>query len=138
MNGDGRRPAPVALVGCAEGERHDLGARCVRLVLEDRGWRVRFLGADVPLEEWSALQRETRAGLVAVSFSCIRAPADVLRCVRRLSAEYDAARPYALVMGGGATPELELPPRSPFRDLRYFTDTAGLLRWLAVTRTGAS
>ncbi|MEQ9570445.1 MAG: helix-turn-helix domain-containing protein, partial [Longimicrobiales bacterium] len=39
---------PVAVVGSMEGDRHNLGGLCVRLVLERAGWDVYFLGADVP------------------------------------------------------------------------------------------
>lgn len=135
-NGALSEGAPVALIGCADGERHDLGARCVQLALEESGWSVRFLGADVPMEEWTALQRETRAALVGVSFSPLRAPADVLRCVRRLSDDYDPDRPHLLALGGGAALEPTLPSPGPFPDLRYFTGTGDLLRWLAVTGVG--
>lgn len=133
--GDG---SPVAVIGCADGERHDLGARCVQIALEGNGWKVRFLGADVPMEEWTALQQETGAALVGVSFSPLRAPADVLRCVRRLSEDYDPDRPHLLALGGGAAVDSTLASPGPFRDLRYFTGTGDLLRWLAVAGSVAT
>lgn len=139
---------PVALVGCAEGERHVIGANAVRLLLEQRGWQVRFLGADVPVDSWEELQKEYRADLVCISFSSLRAWADVVRTVRRLGESYDPVRSYALALGGGMVrPELlpagigsGRPPSEdlasllaspPFEALRVFRSTAEFADWLA-------
>lgn len=126
----GSDPERVALVGCAEGERHVLGARCVRIALELEGWEVRFLGADVPLEEWITLQREYGARLLCISYSRMRCHADLLRATRLLASAYDSQRSYALALGGAA--RVEAPPSGawPFSDLRFFPDTAGLASWL--------
>lgn len=139
---------PVSLVGCAEGERHVLGANAVRLLLEQRGWQVRFLGADVPVDSWEDLQKEYDAGLVCISYSSLRGWGDVVRTVRRLGEAYDPARPYALALGGGMVrPELRpgvggsdrppsedlgiLPASPPFDALRVFPGTAEFVDWLA-------
>lgn len=138
----------VALVGCAEGERHALGSHCLRLVLEQGGWEVRFLGPDVPIDAWSDLQREYAARLVCISFSSIRARGDVLRTVDRLAATYDPRLPYALALGGGmvaseeggdrgeaeSAPPGELsglsdPP--PFRAVGAFPGTAEFMTWVS-------
>jgi len=37
-------PRLVAIVGCARGEKHELGALMVRLTLEESGWKVIYLG----------------------------------------------------------------------------------------------
>ncbi|MFP2908642.1 B12-binding domain-containing protein, partial [Pyxidicoccus sp. 3LFB2] len=42
---------PRAVVTCAPGERHLLGARLVSQVLALDGWHVRFLGADTPARD---------------------------------------------------------------------------------------
>lgn len=147
-----RTSGRVALVGCAEGERHAIGANAVRLLLEQRGWQVRFLGADVPVDSWEELQKEYNADLVCISFSSLRAWGDVVRTVRRLAETYDPNRSYALALGGSMvhTPsarrddrnggegkgfpeeELEkLPEATPFDALRVFPGTVEFIEWLA-------
>lgn len=125
-----RSPASVALVGAVEGERHALGARCVRVALERAGWEVRFLGPDVPMEEWATLQRAYGARLVGVSFSRMRSRADLLRCTRRLAEAYDAAHPYVLALGGGA--RVDGPPEGPwpFTAVRFFPGVTPFASWL--------
>lgn len=41
--------APVVLLACPAGERHDMVLLCVTLMLRERGVRTRFLGADTPV-----------------------------------------------------------------------------------------
>jgi methanogenic corrinoid protein MtbC1 len=41
-------PKPCALLAAVEGEQHALGLRMAADLLEDRGYRVAYLGADVP------------------------------------------------------------------------------------------
>lgn len=97
----------VALVGATSGDQHHLGAYCVRLVLESRGWEVHYLGADTPAEEFAALQRSRGAGLVCISFSPPASAAHMRRSLDVLAEFYRAERPYHLVFGGQAGPALE-------------------------------
>ncbi len=91
---------PTAVVGSMEGDRHSLGAHCVRLSLERHGWQVRFLGADVPAEDFAAMQHSSAAHLVCISFAPPHGAADMKRAVRILGASYHPAHPYALALGG--------------------------------------
>ena len=91
---------PVAIVGSMEGLRHGIGALAARVLLERRGWEVYFLGTDVPVEDFAAMQRSRGAELICVSFSQPATGADMRRCVRILSEFYDPTRPYALALGG--------------------------------------
>jgi methanogenic corrinoid protein MtbC1 len=100
---DGSLPepsAPVAVVGTVEGNQHHLGALIVRVVLERRGWEVCYLGPDVPVEDFDAMQRSRGATMVCVSLPPPAAGGDVARVVRVLGERYDASRPYALAIGG--------------------------------------
>ena len=92
----------TAVVGSMEGNQHHLGGLCVRLVLERFGWRVLYLGPDVPVEDFATLQRSRGAQLVCVSFASPAIQADVNRCVRILAEFYSRAHPYSLALGGGA------------------------------------
>jgi MerR family transcriptional regulator, light-induced transcriptional regulator len=64
-----RRP-PVGksiLIGCVEGELHDVGARICADVLDLHGFDVRFLGANVPTDCLLSFVEHTRPHLVALS-----------------------------------------------------------------------
>ncbi len=98
LSAEGDRP--VAVIGSMEGLRHSIGALAVRVLLERRGWDVFFLGSDVPVEDFAAMQRSRGADLVCVSFSLPATGADMRRCVRILSEFYDSTQPYSLALGG--------------------------------------
>lgn len=127
-----REDAPTAIVGAMEGDRHHLGALCVRLLLERSGWRTFYLGADVPIEDFAAIQRARGAALVCVSFAAPNTAADMQRCIRILGEFYDPAHPYALALGGdiGAPPLLDDLSR-PFEGLEVFETTEQFERALA-------
>lgn len=92
--------APVAVVGTLEGNLHHMGSMCVRILLEALGWRVHYLGPDVPLEDFAVVQRGREADLVCISLTPPAATGDVARAVDTLGRFYDAGRPYALAFGG--------------------------------------
>jgi DNA-binding transcriptional MerR regulator len=46
----GVRHRRTALLACLPGEAHDLGLVMLGLLLQGRGWRVAFLGADTPVD----------------------------------------------------------------------------------------
>ncbi len=101
--GDPTLAGPVgrcAIVGTMEGHRHGLGSLCVRILLERKGWDVYYLGADVPVEDFAAMQKSRGADLICVSFSPPATGADMRRCVRILSEFYDPQHPYSLALGG--------------------------------------
>lgn len=126
---EAEREAPFALVACPESAHHELGALLVRLILEERGWRVLYLGADVPAEEIGWQQQQWRAELVALSFVPPLTRADVLRTLRVLGQLYDEARPYTLVLGGGGAAEVG-DIHGPFRSIHIFQNLSDFARWL--------
>jgi excisionase family DNA binding protein len=111
----------IAVVGAMEGDRHHLASLCLRIMLERRGWHVFYLGADVQVEDFAAIQRQHEASLVCVSFAPPNTGADMQRCVRILSEFYDPAAPWSLVMGGSVHP---IPDPdgldAPFEEFRIF------------------
>lgn len=125
--GEPRRDAgaPVAVLGSMEGDRHNVGGLCVRLVLERRGWDVYFLGADVPVEDFAAMQRSRSAGLVCISFAPPNTAADMKRALRILGEFYERGQPYTLVLGGDLAEAPFLDDVDlPFRELGIFGSTA--------------
>lgn len=59
--------APLALTGTPAGQRHEFGALLAGVVATCEGWRVRFLGPDLPASEIARVARHLGAGMVALS-----------------------------------------------------------------------
>src|SRR5688572_25470473 len=64
---DASAAAPVVLLACPPGERHDMVLLCVALMLRERGVRVRFLGADTPIPAVLTAARRTGADAVVLA-----------------------------------------------------------------------
>lgn len=86
------------VLGCVEGERHVLGLRMLADLFRQHGWRVLFLGADVPNADWIRLAIRVNADLVAISTSAER----LLPQVQGLIGELRAALPQVEITVGGA------------------------------------
>jgi len=121
---------PLALVGSIEGDQHHLGSMCIRLLLEHRGWRVRYLGPDVPVDEFANMQKSHAADLVCISFSPPMTGADMERCARVLGEMYDAESPYRLALGGSALADTEIPESAPFHDIGIFGGAEDFREWV--------
>jgi len=88
---------PRAIVACAQGERHDFGARMVADLLALDGWDERFLGADVPVEDLVRKVGELAPKVVALSVTLphhVRMAESAIRLVR-------ATLPAAKILLGG-------------------------------------
>jgi methanogenic corrinoid protein MtbC1 len=58
---------PFALVGCAPGELHELGAMFLAIFLRRAGFRVVYLGQNVPLDSLLGMVRAQHPDVVCVS-----------------------------------------------------------------------
>jgi MerR family transcriptional regulator, light-induced transcriptional regulator len=124
--------APVALVATCEGCRHEFGAMMVRLTLETQGWRVIYLGGDVPMEDIAAQQRRANARLICISLVPPLVQSDVHRTIRALSAHYDGSTDVRLALGGAATSGLYLNGMEhPFSEIRLFDRIEPFVDWAA-------
>ena len=88
---------PRVIVACAQGERHDFGARMVADLLALDGWDERFLGADVPVEDLVRKVRKLTPKVVAISVTLshhLRMAESAIRLVRE-------ALPTAKILLGG-------------------------------------
>lgn len=61
------REAPAIVVATPSGHRHEIGAMIAAALAGSEGWRVLFLGADLPAEEIARTAREVDARAVALS-----------------------------------------------------------------------
>ncbi|MEZ4235952.1 MAG: MerR family transcriptional regulator [Myxococcota bacterium] len=97
--GAGPATGPSAVCALAPGERHELGLLAVAIRLALAGWRVTWLGADLPLDELCDHVAAERPRLVCVSTMVGAEPVTVRQWARRL---VGAAPPGTAVVMGGA------------------------------------
>jgi len=99
------RGAPVVLLACPPGERHDMVLLCVSLMLRERGIRTRFLGADTPLQAIVGAARMMDADAVVLAATRATALTAQASAWRRLAAD----RPlYAAGRGADETTVAEI------------------------------
>lgn len=92
--------APSALVACAEGEYHTLGAQIATDFLLAKGWRVWFLGQSLPATDLiSAVNQHLPQVVILSATTEERIPA-VRDAVERLKA-WRGGQPLPLIVGGG-------------------------------------
>ena len=100
MRSLGRRGgAATALVATPTGERHAIGAALVGAAAAADGWRVLYLGADVPANEIAAAAIAARVRVVAVSITYI---GDGAATVAELRALRTLLPPTVVLLAGGA------------------------------------
>lgn len=92
--------APALVVATPVGQVHEMGALITALVAETAGWRVDYLGTDLPAEEIAATVRQKEARAVALSL--VYPPDDprIPNELRRLRRQLPAGA--ALIVGGDA------------------------------------
>jgi hypothetical protein len=62
-------PAPVLLCACPEGERHELGLLTFAYTMQQVGWHICYLGADLPIHELQYACQHLQPALVALSLT---------------------------------------------------------------------
>lgn len=88
----------TVVLGCVEGEQHTIGLRMAADLLRKHGWRVLYLGANVPMSDWVQFASRVSADAVALSVNAQRNAT----AAKTLIAALRQARPNLLVMVGGA------------------------------------
>ncbi|HKP10639.1 MAG TPA: B12-binding domain-containing protein [Blastocatellia bacterium] len=102
----------LALVGCAEGELHQLAAMLVRDLLESEGWRVIYFSSPTPLFSFAEAVDRFKPQLVCISITM----ADNIERARR---DYEDLRRAAdryhtkVVLGGAALTDAAVRARFP-------------------------
>ena len=112
--------APLALTGTPAGQRHEFGALLAGVVAAYEGWRVRFLGPDLPAAEIARATEKLGARMVALSAVHPRLDAtgvqEVLEVRRRLPLNV-----RVVIGGAGADPH-----RERWRDANIVSPTSFL------------
>lgn len=89
--------APVIIASTPAGELHEFGAMMASVVAAQAGWRVRYLGPNLPAEVLADCARTT--GAKAIALSIVHATENpILKEVRRLTTLVDSG--VSIVVGG--------------------------------------
>lgn len=99
--GWGRGFGPRALLACPPGEQHDLGLIAFGLALRARGWRIAYLGGDMPIESVISAARAVDPAFVVLS------AADAERFGRSIAELKSLARTQSICLGGAGAGEAE-------------------------------
>jgi MerR family transcriptional regulator, light-induced transcriptional regulator len=94
--------APVersVLLACVEGNNHAVGLRMVADAFQLAGWRVHYLGADVPTRALIAHAADSKPQLIGLSVSFPHQLAAVTAVIQGLTDCFGAARPGVIVGG---------------------------------------
>jgi MerR family transcriptional regulator, light-induced transcriptional regulator len=123
--------APVFVAAAPSGERHEIGALLAAAAAASEGWRVVYLGADLPAEDIAAAAVSTGARAVGVSVVFAEDRQNVAAEIRSLRERLPASVP--LLVGGMASAALARDTGDA--DVIYITDLealrASLRRWKA-------
>lgn len=103
--GSGPADGPRIACATAPGEQHELGLLAVALKLALGGWRVTWLGADLPVAELARMARTVRPRAIAVSVMQTMEVADVRSLAGRLRVAIDPG--VVVFLGGPAVRGLE-------------------------------
>ncbi len=99
----GQNGAPTVLVATPAGDRHAIGAALVGAAAAVEGWRVLYLGADLPAEEIVLAARAASVRVVALSVLYMENEQRVLGELRAVRAALPA-EVVLLVGGAGVSP----------------------------------
>lgn len=64
--------APKVMVGCAPDELHQIGSLMFAILLRDSGYRVEFLGPDIPLDDLALYVADEKPRLLVISATLTR------------------------------------------------------------------
>jgi methanogenic corrinoid protein MtbC1 len=121
---ESRADGPLIVCATLPGERHGLGLQMAALVAAVAGWRVLYLGTEVPPEQIASTVAETGARAVAVSVS--RATAGPSTTMGLAGVRRDLPERVPLFVGGEGAPG-ELPGVDTVGDFDRFRDRLGTL-----------
>jgi methylmalonyl-CoA mutase cobalamin-binding domain/chain len=94
--------APTVLVATPANQRHELGAKIVATTAATEGWRVVFLGADLPADAIANAAIQSQASLVALSMIFPLDDPELAPEVLRLRSQLP---PRVLIVAGGPAAE---------------------------------
>jgi DNA-binding transcriptional MerR regulator len=115
------REGPEALCACLPGERHEVGLLSAAVILKDAGFRITYLGADMPLRDIRITTTNRRPRLLVVAAAMTPQPR-VVEELRKILND-PSLTSQAVLVGGAGMRDLELGER-----VTYVADLAHLDR----------
>lgn len=109
--------APEAICAGAPGELHEFGLMSVAIHLATRGWRVTYLGADLPLEDLGVVVSAREPALVCTSLIRSSSPGECEELATRMRGLVPPGAMIALG-GRGLPPDLASRPEENIYFLR--------------------
>ena len=122
--------APRLVVATPAGEQHELGAMLVAAAAAQEGWRVIYLGANLPSAEITSAARQVHARAVALSLIAARGH-DVVTEIRATARALPEGT--SLLIGGRTAEEVERDARAG--GVRVLADITALRRALRAIRS---
>jgi methanogenic corrinoid protein MtbC1 len=122
--------APRLIVATPAGEQHELGAMLVAAAAAQEGWRVVYLGANLPSAEIVAAAQEVQARAVALSLIAAQGH-DVVAELRATAGGLPEGT--SLLVGGRSAEQVT--SETPMRSVRVLGDIAALRRALRAIRS---
>ncbi|MDR3574638.1 MAG: cobalamin-dependent protein [Anaerolineaceae bacterium] len=80
-----RKNAPYILCGCAPTEQHEIGALMLSVMLRSKGFRVEFLGPDVPIDDLVEYARFEHPQLILLSTTMRNSVSELFRLDEKLN-----------------------------------------------------
>lgn len=80
-----RRNAPHILAGCAPSEQHEIGSLMVAILLRQAGYRVEYLGPDIPLNDLIEYAGEELPNMVILSATTESSAVELIGMGQKLS-----------------------------------------------------
>ncbi len=85
QNFPNRRNAPHILAGCAPSEQHEIGSLMVAILLRQAGYRVEYLGPDIPLSDLIEYAGEELPNMVILSATTESSAVELIGMGQKLS-----------------------------------------------------
>ena len=98
-----RKCNKLAILGLARDNWHSLGLRMVSDYLKLSGWRVLYLGPNVPTNSFLATVREHQPNLVLTSCSTEESISATSELVSALRQEKGSSDDFSIIVGGGSS-----------------------------------
>lgn len=89
-----------ALIGCAPGSWHIIGLRMLADYLRFAGWKVQFLGANVPIQSFVDSARQFKPDMVLINCNSSESIDSSLELVRALNVERGERHKFLIGVGG--------------------------------------
>ena len=113
-----------------------MGALVIRLILQHHGWRVLYLGPDVPTEEFHLQLTKHHGEMVCVSLSPMKGETTAMEIIKLLELLSDPRHPFRIAVGGAAIQNRTVETEgSAIHEARLFCDAQSFEKWIVAHKS---